>query len=56
MFYSQTEPPKSHIIKSEEEKYLDKGYMKVDESAMCVVRLQFYNIFIQFWKWDNQSK
>ena len=38
MFYSPIENTKSHIIKSEEERYLNKSYIKVEESAMCVVR------------------
>jgi hypothetical protein len=46
MFYSRTDNPKSHIIKSGEERYLNQGYVKVEESAMCVVRkiLFFYQL------------
>ena len=38
MFYSRTEAPKSRITKDDEEKYLNNGYVKVEESAMCAVR------------------
>ena len=38
MFYSRTENPVSHITKGDEEKYINNGFVKVEESAMCVVR------------------
>ena len=38
MFYSRTETPKGRITKDEEEQYLNIGYVKVEESAMCAVR------------------
>ena len=37
IFYSQTEGYKNHVTQEEEEKYLNKGYVKVEESAMCAV-------------------
>ena len=45
MFYSSTENPMSHVSKAEEEEYLDKGFIKVEESAMCVVSKSNKTIF-----------
>ena len=38
MFYSRTEHPESRITKDKEESYLNKGYVKIEDSAMCAVR------------------
>ena len=45
MFYSSTENPMSHISTNEEEKYLNKGFIKIEESAMCVVSMSNEHIF-----------
>ena len=37
MFYSTAENPHLRITKEEEEQYYDKGFIKIDESAICVV-------------------
>ena len=39
MFYSTTDNPRLRVTKHEEEKYIEKGFIKVEESATCVVRI-----------------
>ena len=37
MFYSTSENPRLRVTKEEEDEYLDRGFIKVEESAICVV-------------------
>ena len=37
MFYSTSENPRLRVTKKEEDEYLDRGFIKVEESAICVV-------------------
>ena len=37
MFYSTSENPRLRVTKKEEDEYLDRGFVKVKESAICVV-------------------
>ena len=37
MFYSTSENPRLRVTKKEEYEYLEKGFVKVEESAICVV-------------------
>ena len=37
MFYSASENPRLRVTKKEEDEYLDRGFIKVEESAICVV-------------------
>ena len=37
MFYSTAENPHLRITKEEEEQYYDRGFIKIEESAICVV-------------------
>ena len=42
MFYSTAENPHLRITKEEEEEYYDKGFIKIDESAICVVCSKYF--------------
>ena len=42
MFYSTTENPHLRVTKEEEEQYFNRGFIKVDESAICVVRCKYF--------------
>ena len=37
MFYSTTENPRLRVTKKEELKYTSEGFIKIEESATCVV-------------------
>ena len=37
MFYSTSENPRLRVTKKEEDEYLDRGFVKIEESAICVV-------------------
>lgn len=37
MFYSTTENPRLRVTKKEELKYISEGFVRIDESATCVV-------------------
>ena len=37
MFYSTSENPRLRVTRKEEDEYLDRGFIKVEESAICVV-------------------
>ena len=38
MFYSTNENPRLRVTKKEELKYISEGFVKIEESATCVVR------------------
>ena len=38
MFYSTTENPRLRVTNKEELKYINEGFVKIEESATCVVR------------------
>ena len=37
LFYSTSSPPKRVTSKYEAKKYLDQGFVKIEDSAICVV-------------------
>ena len=38
MFYSTTENPRLRVTNKEELKHISEGFVKIEESATCVVR------------------
>ena len=42
MFYSTAENPRLRVTKEEEEQYYDRGFVKIDESAICVVCSKYF--------------
>ena len=42
MFYSRAENPRLRVTKEEEEQYYDRGFVKIDESAICVVCSKYF--------------
>ena len=44
MFYSTAENPRLRVTKEEEEQYYDRGFVKIDESAICVVCSKYFSV------------
>ena len=44
MFYSTAGNPRLRVTKEEEEQYYDRGFVKIDESAICVVCSKYFSV------------
>ena len=46
MFYSTAENPHLRVTQEEEQQYYDRGFVKIDESAICVVRCKYFSFHL----------